>query len=98
MDLESEIRQVLRTPASSAVGGPTYGFDALEESGSTKLGISEQVFADMARAALTRSIPGVVFNDITAHRDGNGQLIKIEVDYMDAVHNPSSQHVEVIYR
>ena len=98
MDLESEIRQVLRTPASSVVGGPTYGFDALEESGSTKLGISEQVFADMARAALTRSIPGVVFNDITAHRDGNGQLIKIEVDYMDAVHNPSSQHVEVIYR
>ena len=48
----------------------------------------------MARAGLTRSIPGIVFNDITAHRDDNGQLIKIEVDYMNAVHDPSSQHVE----
>ena len=97
MDLANEIKQVLRTPATSVVGGSSYGFDALDESGSTKLGFSEQVFADLARAALTRSIAGVVFNDITAHRDGNGQLIKIEVDYMDAVHDPSSQHVEVIY-
>ena len=88
---------MLRTPAKSVVGRSSYGFDALEENGSTKLGISEQVFAEMARAALTRSIPGVVFNDITAHRDENGQLIKIEVEYMDAVHDPSSQRVEVSY-
>ena len=87
--IEGSIRQVLTTPAD---------FEALEADGSTRPSLSEQVIAAMVRAALTREIPGVVFNEIVAHRDGAGQIMKIEIDYMDAVHDPSPQRVTVDFR
>ena len=88
---------MLKTPIGKAEHQPEIGFEALEDDGSTKLGLSEQVLAAMARAALTRGLPGVIFNEITAHRDEAGQLMRIEVSYMDAVHDPSPRSVTVAY-
>lgn len=93
MNFKEEIERVLKTPAGSDAHAPDFGFEALEQDGSTKLGISEQVLAEMARAALTRALPGVVFNDITAHRDSAGQLLTIDVDFMDEIHDPAPQSV-----
>ena len=86
MSLQDNIRSVLTNPME---------FEALEPDGSTQLGLSEQVLAAMARAALTKAIAGAVFNEITAHRDESGQLIKIEVDYMDKVHDPAPRSAVV---
>lgn len=91
--IEDDIREVLQTPAADG-----NGFDALDPDGSTRGGLSEQVVAAMARKALTRRIAGVTFNDVTVHRDGDGNLMKIEVEYLDEVHDPSARTVAVDYR
>ena len=72
-------------------------FAALEPNGATKPGLSAQVLAAMAREALTHAVPGVTFNEITAHRDEQGQLMKIEVDYLDEIHDPTSRTTVVAF-
>ena len=91
------ITRVLKTPIAEADHQPEIGFEALEDDGSTKLDLSEQVLAAMARAALTRGLPGVIFNEITAHRDEAGQLMRIEVAHMDSIHDPSPRSITVAY-
>lgn len=59
--------------------------------------VSANRFSPLWRATLTRCVAGVTFNEITAHRDEGGQLTRIEVDFLDQVHDPSSRSVTVLF-
>lgn len=90
MALEHQINDVLRIPLGSIDSDPSFDFEAFNRDSLTKLGISEKVFAEQARLALVRNGRGAVFNEIPAHRDEHGKLMKIEIDFMDQIHDPSS--------
>ena len=95
MALEDGISDVLRTPIGSVTKDPSFGFEGLKSDGSTRIGISsEQVFAEQARAALTRNKPDVVFNEIVAivTRGGSFSTSRWTTWTRSTIHPPERRH------